>query len=306
MDTGKYAYDILYDGNADLPSGFDAEHGTDSIFMTYFLKEKEYIDDRDENRLRALYSELRAGAVITTVQVNLQRYIDFFEKHLSAGRDALYVCFSSGLSGSFDVARMAARELEEKYPDNRVVVVDSRSASMGMGLLVTWAVMKRDEGLSLDALAEWIESRRDEFVHLFTVDDLMFLHRGGRVSRTSAVVGSLVGIKPVLNTDREGHLIPFEKVRGRAASLNRMYKLMGELKLPGDQPVYISHGDSPEDAERLAGMIRDGYGMKSITVGYIGTVIGCHSGPGTVALFFRGKYRGGKDPAPANPPASLD
>ena len=204
----------------------------------------------------------------------------------------LYIGFSSGLSATFQTAASILSQLGEEFPAQRVRAVDSLAAALGEGLLVTYAVRLRDEGKTLDETADWLEENRLHLCHWFTVDDLFFLHRGGRVSKTAAIVGTMVGIKPVLHVDNEGHLIMMGKVRGRRASLNALVSRMEQSAIhPEKQTVYIVHGDCEEDAQYVRSEVARRLGVKDILVTCLEPVIGCHSGPGTLALFFMGKER---------------
>ena len=200
--------------------------------------------------------------------------------------------FSSGLSATYQSAVIAADELKEQYPDRTVMVVDTRCASLGQGLLVYYTCKKRDEGLSLQELAAWVEENKCHLCHWFTVDDLMYLKRGGRVSAATALVGTMLQIKPVLHVDDEGHLISKSKARGRKASIEALCNKAIELGAGYENDImYICHGDCEEDANRLAAMLKEKCGVKEVFIGYTGAVIGSHSGPGTLALFFLGKNR---------------
>ena len=200
--------------------------------------------------------------------------------------------FSSGLSTTYQSAMIAAQDLQEKYPQRKINVVDTLCASLGQGLLVWYACKKRDEGLSLEELTAWCEENKQNLCHWFTVDDLMYLKRGGRVSAATALVGTMLQIKPVLHVDGEGHLINVAKARGRKASINALAAKMDELGTPGaNDTVFICHGDCLEDAEYLAAQVKEKYGVKNVFIYYVGAVIGSHSGPGTLALFFLGKHR---------------
>ncbi len=288
------SYRITTDSTADLPHSFLKERDIPCIGMAFRLDGKEYRESPDlEITMKEFYDTLRGGKDATTMQVNTYEFVSFVEPFLAAGEDVLHVCFSSGLSGTFASATLAVEELKEKYPDRKLVVVDSLAASLGEGLLVYYADENRKKGLSIEENAKWLEDNRLHLCHWFTVDDLMFLHRGGRVSKTSAVLGSLIGIKPVLHVDDEGHLIMMSKVRGRQAAIAALEKKMKESGLPDikDQMIFISHGDCEEDAKNLEEMIRKDIGFKTFLTNYIGTVIGSHSGPGTLALFFLGTKR---------------
>ncbi len=211
---------------------------------------------------------------------------------LIKGQDVLVIAFSSGLSGTYAAGVQAVKELKEQYPDRKLAIVDSLSASMGEGLLVHYALQKRQEGLTLEENAKWVEENRLNIVHWFTVDDLMFLKRGGRVSATSAYLGSIIKIKPILNVDEAGHLIPRDKVQGRKRSIRALFERTEANAVDiANQTVFISHGDCEEEAQSLADMLRVKLGVKNILMGYIGPIIGSHSGPGTIAVFFVGNGR---------------
>ena len=248
--------------------------------------------DNVDDGIGAFYDGLRAGEVATTSAINPTGWDEKIEPILAAGQDALVITFSSGLSTTYQSAVMAAEELKEKYPDRNVRVVDSLCASLGQGLLVWYACQKRDAGLSLDELTAWLEENKFHLCHWFTVDDLMYLKRGGRVSAATALVGTMLQIKPVLHVDNEGHLINVVKARGRKASIEALAKKVGELGLPGENStVFISHGDCIEDAKLLETMLKERYGVQEAVIGHVGAVIGSHSGPGTLALFFLGTHR---------------
>ena len=214
------------------------------------------------------------------------------EAPLQEGRDVLVLTFSSGLSTTYQSAVIAADDLKEKYPHRSIRVVDTLCASLGQGLLVHYACQKRDEGLSLNALADWVEENKFHLCHFFTVDDLMYLKRGGRVSAATALFGTMLQIKPVLHVDDAGHLINIGKVRGRRASIDALVEKAAALCLKeGREVMYICHGDCMDDAEYLKAKVQAQLGVKEVHIGYTGAVIGSHSGPGTLALFFLGQHR---------------
>ena len=242
--------------------------------------------------LQDMYNGLRAGESATTSAANPENWANAIEPILSAGEDALVMAFSSGLSTTYQSAMIAADELKEKYPDRKILVVDTLCASLGQGLFVWYACKKRDEGQSLEEVAQWCESHKQNICHWFTVDDLMYLKRGGRVSAATALVGTMLQIKPVLHVDSEGHLVNVAKARGRKASIETLAKKVGELGLPGENDtVFISHGDCREDVRYLEQLLKEKYGVKELLVDYVGAVIGSHAGPGTIALFFLGDHR---------------
>ena len=234
---------------------------------------------------------MREGKVITTSLPNLKDSRELLKGLLASGQDVLYIGFSSGLSGTYQASLLAAQELKEKYPERTVECVDSLQASMGEGLVAYTAAMLRKEGQSLQEVAAWVRENAQTFCAWFTVNDLMFLKRGGRLSGTAAVAGTLLGIKPVLHVDPTGHLVAMEKVRGRKASLDALVKHYRDGAFAHEsQTVFISHGDCYADCKYVADKIA-AIGAKRIEINNIGPVIGAHSGPGTVALFFTGNDR---------------
>ena len=249
-------------------------------------------DDRNDDSLKELYDALRAGEEAKTSAVNPEAWKTVMEPSLREGKDVLVLAFSSGLSTTCQSAQIAAAELRETYPQRQVLVVDSLCASMGQGLLLWYACGKRDEGLSVTQVRDWLEENKLHLCHWFTVDDLFFLKRGGRISAATALVGTMLNIKPILHVDDEGHLISVSKCRGRKASIEAMAKKVAELGEGFDNStMFISHGDCREDADRLAAILKEKYGARDVRIDYVGAVIGSHSGPGTLALFFLGKHR---------------
>lgn len=288
------SYRLTTDSTCDLPADFYGDRGIPVIGLTFQLDDQEYKEGPGVKiTSKEFYDQLRAGKQSSTVQVNSFDFMGFVEPFLAAGEDVLHISFSSGLSGTYESYCRGAEELKEKYPERKVIIIDSLSASAGEGLLLYYADENRKAGMTIEDNARWIESHKLNLCHWFTVDDLMFLHRGGRVSKASAIFGSLLGIKPVLHVDDEGHLILVSKARGRAGSIDA---LADKLKTTAnedvkDQMIFISHGDCPEDAQSLADKLRKEAGIQKILISNIGAVIGSHSGPGTLALFFLGKQR---------------
>ena len=231
----------------------------------------------------------------TTSQVNPQQYKEYFEVFLKENKNLLYISFSSGLSGSCGNAMLAAEELMEEKEDCRIIVVDSKCASMGEGLFVHKAVMMKNQGKSMEETADYLNELVPHLTHVFTVDDLNHLYRGGRVSKAAAIVGTIAGIKPILQVDDEGHLIPLSKVRGRKKSLNALVDYMEQKVTDGyldkNDIIFISHGDALEDAEYVKAEIEKRFGITEFKINHIGPTIGAHSGPGTIALFFEGNSR---------------
>jgi len=235
----------------------------------------------------------RGGELPTTSQLTPDEITQVFDSVLSSGRDLLHIEFSSGLSGSYNNVKLVADEMRVKYPDRKVFVVDSLCASLGLGLLVDYAVNMRDAGKHIDETAKWVEANKLGLNHWFTVDSLGHLRRGGRVTGATAFVGSLLHIKPVLNVNYEGHLIPREKEQGRKRALKCLVEKMEEYIFnPEGQHIFISHGDDLEAAENLASMVKEKFPKTGdIMIAPLGAVIGAHAGPGTIALFFMGKSR---------------
>ncbi len=249
-------------------------------------------DDRNDDSLKQMYQALRKGEAATTSAVNPDRWSRAMENLLQAGKDVLVLAFSSGLSTTYQSAMIAASEMAEKYPQQQIRVVDTLSASLGQGLLVYYACRKRDMGLSLQETADWCEENKLHLCHWFTVDDLMYLKRGGRISAATALMGTMLGIKPVLHMDNEGHLVNVSKVRGRKAAIEALAAKAKALGAGFDNStMFISHGDCLEDAQYLAQLLKDTCGVKEVYINYVGAVIGSHSGPGTLALFFLGSER---------------
>lgn len=281
-------YVLITDSTCDLPINIIKDNNVKLLDITYEIDGTVYYDSTGLS-FQEFYKEMRAGKRSNTSQISPAIYEKVFEEILQTGKDFIYISFSSGLSGSFNNARRIAEELQEKYPDRKIKVVDSRCASLGEGLLVYKAINLKKDGMDIDALADWVEKNRDHLVHMFTVDDLMFLHRGGRVSKTSAIAGSILGIKPGLHVDLEGHLIPITKIRGRKQSIQWLVDEMDKRKGNWENDTFaICHGDCIEDAKYLESLVKEKYGIKNSIIRETGPVIGAHSGPGTLALFFMG------------------
>ena len=285
------AFKILTDTGCDFPATMYEELGLHVVPLTVLYKEQTFTEYTDQ-WLKEMYDGLRLGEKASTSAINPDGWQNAMEQHLSQGMDVLVMAFSSGLSTTYQSAMIAADELQEKYPDRKIRVVDTLCASLGQGLLVWYAVKKQQEGLDIDQVADWAENNKLNLCHYFTPDDLMHLKRGGRVSAATAVAGTLLQIKPVLHVDNAGKLVSVSKARGRKAALKALCDAMGELALPGEnETIFISHGDCLEDAQYLADMIKEKHGTKEVFISYIGAVIGSHAGPGTIALFFLAKNR---------------
>ncbi|MBC8547276.1 DegV family protein [Clostridiaceae bacterium NSJ-31] len=283
---------ISTDTNSDLPFSFIDENNINLMGLGYTMDGvTRFSDDRTIDP-HDFYERMRAGGMPTTMQINPEQAEKSFEALVTQGFDVLHIAFSSGLSGSYNSAEMGAAEVRERYPEAKVVVIDSLSASLGQGLMVYYAVQLKKAGKSLEETAAWIESHRQNFLHYFTVEDLNHLYRGGRVSKATAVFGTMLGIKPVMYVDAEGHLVPMGKVRGRKQSMLELINRMGP-KMEGmdNEIVFISHGDALDEAKFCAEEIKKKYKIKNFLFNYVGPTIGAHSGPGTIAIFFLGKDR---------------
>ena len=285
---------ILTDSSADLSADMAQRLNVEVLPLGFVLDNQTYRNYPDNREMdpHEFYDRLRAGDVATTNAVNVAQYAEALEPLLQAGKDVLVLAFSSGLSTTYNSSRLAVEELSAKYPERKLYTVDTLCASLGQGLLVWYAARERDRGHSIEEVRDWIEEHRLNICHQFTVDDLHFLKRGGRISAATAVVGSMLQIKPVLHVDDEGHLINIGKVRGRQAALKALVDRMEETALDsGSLTVYISHGDCLEDAQTVADMVKKRFGVEEVYINYVGPVIGAHSGPGTVALFYAGTER---------------
>ena len=285
-------YVILTDSCCDLSAEMVAQLELSVLPLSFMMEGKEYFNYPDNRDIAPgdFYSRLRGGALGTTSAINVAVFTEAMAPLAASGKDILCISFSSGLSTTYQSACIAAREVMEAHPESKILVVDSRAASLGQGLLVYLTVQEKNKGRSLEELRDFVEARKDHIDHWFTVDDLYHLKRGGRVSAAAALVGTMLQMKPVLNVDDEGHLIPVSKVRGRKASIKALLDKMDEL-VEDPSVVFISHGDCEEDAKSLAEMIRAKYPVEKLVINYVGPVIGNHSGPGTLALFFQGKHK---------------
>ena len=283
------AFEIVTDSSCNLTEATIDELGLHILPLTFMVdgtEHRSYLKGQVTD-LRQFYTMMRAGKVIKTSLPNVAESEQTLRSILDAGKDVLYLGFSSGLSGTYESTALLCRQLSDAHPDRKLVAVDTLAASGGEGLLVYHAAQMARAGKSLEEVAQWVEDNKLHLAHWFTVDDLMFLFRGGRVSRTSAWAGTMLNIKPVMHVDDEGHLIPLEKVRGRKKSLKALVKHMAaSANRPIQEPIFITHGDCIEDAEYLAGLVRDELGVSDIRINYVDPVIGAHSGPGTMALFF--------------------
>lgn len=286
-------YVITTDNTTDLPDEYVEKHGLGMMSLTYMIDGETY-NKKHELPYKEFYTKMRAGSMPTTSQVNPEEAKAEFREFLKRSKNIIHIAFSSGLSGSYNSARIAAEELMEEDPTCRITVVDSLCASLGEGLFVHQALVRKEAGMDYEELVKWLEEHKLNVVHNFTVDDLFHLYRGGRVSKAAAVLGTMINLKPVLHVDNEGHLIPLSKVRGRKKSLvtlvDCMEKQIGNWKDKNDI-VFISHGDCLEEAQFVADQVKERFGISSFIIHPVGPTIGAHSGPGTLALFYMGEYR---------------
>lgn len=285
-------YVIFTDSSCDLSEHMLQQRGVYSSSLSFRFDgdDKEYFNN--EMPIEEFYNKMRDGGVAKTAAVNVDSFAIKFEELLKRGLDILYIGFSSGLSTTYNCARLAAEQLKNKYPERIIITVDTLAASAGIALLIDLVIEKKNEGATIEEAAEYAESMKHKICHWFTVDDLVYLKRGGRISPTAAFFGNMLGIKPVLHVDNDGHLVNMLKVRGRRVSIMTLADKYGELcDDEGNKIVYISHADCLSEAEELGRIIKEKHGAETKLITNVGTVIGAHSGPGTIALFFVGKER---------------
>lgn len=279
---------ITADSTVDLPKAFLEEKQVPVVSLSYIIDGATYKDGEGLTS-KEFYDKIREGAMPTTSQVNPEQARDLFEPILKGGTDILHIAFTSGLSGTYNSCRIAAEELSEEYPDRKIVVVDSLCAASGGGMLLYKAIELKEQGKSFDEIVTWVEENKLHVCHDVTVDDLFHLHRGGRVSKASAVVGTIIKIKPIIHVNDEGKLIVIGKERGRKKALQTLVERMEEKSQGFENDiVMITHGDALEDAEYVKGLIQDKFGITNIMINPLGTVIGSHTGPGVIALFYMG------------------
>lgn len=289
----KRKFDIITDSGCDMPESYLKERSITCVKLGFTMNNVNYEGDCGERiSEKEFYEKLQGGAMPTTYQVTGETAKRYIEKSLKAGRDVLVICFSSGLSGTAGSFVVAARELKKQYPERKIVVVDSLCASMGQGLLLDYAIKKADSGANLEETASYVEELKLHICHHFTVDNLFHLKRGGRVSGATALVGSILKIKPIMHVDNDGKLVAIGKVIGRRKSLHALVDRLFELAdMNENDPIFISHGDCIDDVNYVIGLLRERLPNVEILVNYVGAVIGAHSGCGTLAVFHKGKKR---------------
>ena len=286
-------YWIVTDSAIDMPkSWIDQQENLRILNLSYILDGVSYISDGTDESIKAIYNAMREGKMLKTSQVTPEMWEECFRELLSAGHDVLTIAFSSGLSGTCSAAFTAAEDVRADYPDRKLLVIDSLQASAGEGLMVHYALENRANGMSIEENAAWISENVQNFIAWFTVNDLMHLHRGGRVSAASAIVGSLVRIKPIMRVDDEGKLAVYEKAAGRKRSIRILAdKIIADIVNPEGQTIHISHGDCEDEAQSLAEMIKEALPVADVRLSFVGSVIGAHTGPGVIAIFCMGNGR---------------
>ncbi len=289
-------FKITTDSTADLPVEYLEEHNVGCMPISYIIDGVTYGRDKELD-WKEFYRLIREeGKMPTTSQINPMDAKAYFEEYIKTDREILHIAFSSGLSGTYNNMCIAAGEIMEEHPDVKIIVIDSLCASMGEGLFVHKAIQLRDEGKTMETTAQWLRDHALNVVHIFTVEDLFHLHRGGRVSKTAAILGTLASIKPKLHVDNEGHLILVGKARGRRKSLDALVDYMGEKMGSWEREnkedyIFISHSDALEDAEYVRDRVKERFGIERCLINHIGPTIGAHTGCGTVAFFFMGESR---------------
>lgn len=284
-------YQIITDSTCDLSGSLIHELDVHVIPMEFFIDGKSYLQDPEESELssKEFYDFLRKGKTSTTSMINTETFNREFRMFLDGGLDIIYISFSSGLSGTYNAARLSAEELKEQYPGMNIILIDSLAASIGLGLLVYTAATMKTKGLSISDLQTWLEAEKHHVCHWFTVEDLHHLKRGGRISSVSANVGTALKIKPLLNISMDGKLTTRSRVIGRKKSLNHLIEQMKSDSFAlENQSVFIGHGDSYEDALYVEKAIKAKFGVKEVIINFIGPIIGTHTGPGFIGLAFYG------------------
>lgn len=286
-------YWIVTDSTIDMPlSWIKQQENFRVLNLSYMMDGVSYVSDGTDESIRAIYDAMREGKMLKTSQVTPEMWETCFRELLSAGNDVLTIAFSSGLSGTCSAAFAAAEDVRGDFPDRKLMVIDSLLASAGEGLMVAYALKNREKGMSIEENAAWVQANVQHFISWFTVNDLMHLHRGGRVNAASAIVGSLVRIKPIMHVDENGKLAVYEKAAGRKRSIRILAeKVIADIRNPEGQIIHISHGDCAEEAQTLADMVKAALPVADVRLSYVGSVIGAHTGPGVIAIFCLGESR---------------
>ena len=286
------SYQIITDSCCDFTEQQYQSNQVLCVPLTVMYNGEAHSNFSDEKSVKAFYDILRTGVTATTSAANPENWIQVMEPVLAEGTDILVLGFTSALSATYQSAVIAAEELREKYPERKIRVIDTRCAALGQGLLIHLACRKRDQGLSLDELTAWVEENKLHVCHWVTVDDLSHLKRGGRISGATAFVGTMLNIKPIIHVDDEGRLVNVGKCRGRKAATEFIAAKLGETGSDFDNStVFVAHGDCPKDAAALEKILKEKYGVQEVVTGYVGPVIGAHTGPGVLVVFFMGSHR---------------
>lgn len=288
------AFSIVTDTSCDMPAVVAEKMGITAVPLKVMIAGKSF--DCSLSKLdigsESFYNVLRSGVEVKTASPSIDDYIRYFKKQLDMGRDVLYLGFSSALSGSYNVSRIAAEELAEEYPDRKIICVDTLCASMGLSMLIYHCAARQQQGATIEEVRDYAEATKGSISHWFTPNDLFFLKRGGRISGAAAAVGSVMNIKPVLKTDETGKLKVVYKARGRKLAIAKLVEQMNDHYFPdGSDTVFITHADCREDAELLARSICKNYGISNVMISEIGPALGAHCGPGTIALFYLGDVK---------------
>ena len=287
-------YVIMTDSSCDLPQELADQLGLEVLPLEVMADGKNYRNwlDGREIGFKEFYKLAREGKELKTSAVNTAAFEEKMEKLLKEGKDILYIGFSSGLSTTYNSGEAAARELREKYPDRKIYTVDTLAASLGQGMIIYYAAKKKEAGATIEEVRDFVENEKLHMCHWFTVDDLNYLKRGGRISAATAAVGTMLSIKPVMHMDNEGHLVAVGKARGRKAALCQLLDTMGELgEVLEGQTTFICHSDCMDDAQYVASQMKERFGVAQVNINWIGPVIGAHTGPGTIGIFFWGRER---------------
>ena len=287
-------YVIMTDSSCDLPQELADQLGLEVLPLEVMADGKNYRNwlDGREIGFKEFYKLAREGKELKTSAVNTAAFEEKMEELLKEDRDILYIGFSTGLSTTYNSGEAAARELREKYPDRKIYTVDTLAASLGQGMIIYYAAKKKEAGATIEEVRDFVENEKLHMCHWFTVDDLNYLKRGGRISAATAAIDTMLSIKPVMHMDNEGHLVAVGKARGRKAALCQLLDTMGELGegLEG-QTTFICHSDCMDDAQYVASQMKERFGVAQVNINWIGPVIGAHTGPGTIGIFFWGSAR---------------
>lgn len=286
-------FKIITDSTTDLPNDIAVKLGLEVVPLKFYLEGKEYKNYLDNRELDPLefYDKVLNGAMPSTSQVNADEFLEVAEPYLEDKTDLLFLMFSSALSGTYNSARIATDELKEKYPDRKILLIDTKAASLGEGLLLYLAALEQEKGKSIEEVYQFVLDTIPKVCHWFTVDDIKHLKRGGRISAVSSLIAGALNIKPILYVDDEGRLIPRAKVLGRKKAIKTLVEKMVEKAYPGPQTVFIGHGNDPQAAEQLAELIKEKFEVEKLVINTLGPVIGAHTGQGVLALFFLGESR---------------